>query len=163
MPERHTALSRRGFGLAWLLLCVAFALHAWDEAAHDFLGYYNATVLTLYGHFSWFPRMDLTFRQWLTGLLVALAVCFALTPFAFRNARWLRPVGYLFALVLFLSGVGHTLAQVRGQTVPSVHFEGIAPGFYTAPLLLLASTYLFWRLRRTLHSSTVAGSKKGTS
>jgi hypothetical protein len=47
-------LSQRGFGLAWLLLCVVFALHIWDEAAHDFVGYFNATVLTLYGHFSWF-------------------------------------------------------------------------------------------------------------
>jgi hypothetical protein len=40
------------FGTPWLLLCQAFALHVWDEAAHDFRSYYNATVLALYGHFS---------------------------------------------------------------------------------------------------------------
>jgi hypothetical protein len=141
--------SREGFGLAWLFLCSAFGLHVWDEAAHDFLSYYNATVLTLYGHFSWFPRMDMTFREWLTALIAAVAICMALTPFAFRNARWLRPLAYLFALIQFLNGVGHVMAQILGRTVPSVHFEGISPGFYTSPLLLAAPIYLFRRLRRT--------------
>jgi hypothetical protein len=144
LPLRH-----RGFGLAWLLLCMVFALHVWDEAAHDFLGYYNATVLTLYGHFSWFPRMDMTFREWLGGLLVAIAVCFALIPLAFRNSRWLRPLAYLIAGIQFANGGGHILTTILGGTVPSVRFEGAGPGFYTAPLLLLSSVYLFWRLRMT--------------
>lgn len=143
------SLARRGFGLAWFVLCIGFGLHVWDEAAHDFLIYYNATVLTLYGHFSWFPRMDMEYREWLIGLIVAVALCLALTPFAFRNARWLRPLAYLFATIHFFNGMGHIAATLLGQTVPSVHFEGVAPGFYTAPLLLLSSGYLFWRLRRT--------------
>lgn len=149
MPPDKIPFAQRGFGLPWLLLCIAFALHVWDEAAHDFLGYFNATVLTLYGHFSWFPRIDMTYREWLTGLIVAVVICTALTPFAFRNARWLRPLAYLFALIHFMSGMGHVIAQIRGETVPSVHFEGIAPGFYTALFLLAASVYLFWRLRQT--------------
>jgi hypothetical protein len=150
MTENPHAPSGNGFGPAWLLLCVVFGLHVWDEAAHDFLRYYNATVLTLYGHFSWFPRMDFQFRAWLTGLLVAILICFALTPFAFRNARWLRPLAYLFAGIHFMNGMGHTLAQIFGRTVPSVRFEGVAPGLYTAPLLLISSAYLFWSLRRTV-------------
>jgi hypothetical protein len=149
MPPEEIPFARRGFGLPWLLLCLAFGLHVWDEAAHDFLGYYNATVLTLYGHFSWFPRMDMTYREWLIGLIVAVGVCTALTPYAFRNARWLRPLAYLFALIHFMNGMGHTITEILGGTVPSVRFEGIAPGFYTAPLLLAASAYLFWRLRQT--------------
>jgi len=139
---------RRGFGLSWLLLCLVFALHTWDEAAHDFLSYYNATVLTLYGHFRWFPRMDMQFRGWLTRLLVALAICLALTPFAFRNARWLRPLAYVFAGIQFMNGIWHILAEIHGGTVPSVRFSGVAPGFYTAPLLLASSAYLFWTLRQ---------------
>jgi len=119
MSELH--LSQRGFGLAWLLLCVVFALHIWDEAAHDFVGYFNATVLTLYGHFSWFPRIDMTFREWLTGLLIALMVCLALAPFAFRNSGWLRPLAYLFA--------GMQLTTMHGGTVPSVRFEGEGRAF----------------------------------
>jgi len=147
MSELH--LSQRGFGLAWLLLCVVFALHIWDEAAHDFVGYFNATVLTLYGHFSWFPRIDMTFREWLTGLLIALMFCLALAPFAFGNSGWLRPLAYLFAGIQFANGGGHILTTLHGGTVPSVRFEGAGPGFYTAPLLLLSSAYLFWRLRRS--------------
>jgi len=150
MPgQTRPPLFRRGFGLPWLLLCLVFTLHVGDEAAHDFLSYYNATVLTLYGHFSWFPRLDLTYRAWWIGMVLAIAVCSTLIPFAFLNARWLRPFAYLFASILFLNGMGHVASQIRGGTVPSVRFEGIAPGFYTAPLLLIASAYLVWRLRKT--------------
>jgi len=149
MAEHTLPLRHQGFGLAWLFLSMAFALHVWDEAAHDFLGYYDATVLTLYGRFSWFPRMDMTFREWLTGLLVAITIVLALTPFALRNARWLRPFAYLFAGIQFVNGAGHILATMWGGTVPSVRFEGTAPGFYTAPLLLLSSAFLIWRLRMT--------------
>lgn len=149
MSEHLLPLRHRGFGLAWLLLCMVSALHVWDEAAHDFLGYYNATVLTLYGHFSWFPRLDMTFREWLSGLLVAIAVCFALTPWAFRNSRWLRPLAYLIAGIQFANGGGQILATMLGGTVRSVRFEGAGPGFYSAPLLLLSSVYLFRRLRMT--------------
>ena len=150
MSEDRSAPYRRGFGLPWFLLCLGFALHIWDEAAHDFLGYFNATVLTLYGHFSWFPRMDMQFHEWLALLLVALAVCLVLTPFAFRNARWLRPLAYVFAGIQFLNGTWHILSTILGGTVPSVRFNGFAPGFYTAPLLLASSAYLFWSLRRTV-------------
>jgi hypothetical protein len=150
---------RRGFGVPWLLLCLAFTLHVWDEAAHDFLSYYNATVLTLYGHFSWFPRVDLTYHAWWTSMAVTIAVCSALSPFAFRNAPWLRPFAYLFAFLLFLNGIAHTASEIRGGTVPSVRFAGIAPGFYTAPLLMMASAYLLWRLRKTAHPQATPPAK----
>jgi hypothetical protein len=156
MTGHNIGVSRQGFGLAWLLLCVAFALHVWDEAAHDFLSYYNATALALYGHFSWVPRMDMTFREWLTGLVTAVVICAVLTPVAFRNARWLRPLAYLIAFVQLMNGLGHIAAQILGGTVPSVRFEGISPGFYTAPLLVAASIYLFWRLRKTKPSRGVS-------
>lgn len=135
--------------MAWLLLCIAFGLNVSDEAAHGFLSYYNATVLTLYGHFSWFPRMDLEFRGWLIGLVVAVAVCTGLTPFALRNVKWLRPLGYFYAGVQFLNGMMLVWAQIYGGTVPSVRFEGVAPGFYTSPLSLAGSVYLFWSLHRS--------------
>jgi hypothetical protein len=151
----------RNFGLAWLLLCLAFGLHIWDEAAHDFLGYYNATVLTLYGHFSWLPRMDMQFRAWLTGVVVANLLCLGLTPFALRNRWWLRPLAYLFAGIQFLNGLGHILATVRGRTVGSVRFEVVAPGFYTAPLLLVFSVLLFWSLRKSSDDGQAAIGQPG--
>jgi len=137
------------FGMPWLFLCLAFGLHTWDEAAHEFLKYYDATVLALYGHFSWFPRMDMEFRTWLGGLVVVNLILLALTPWAFRNASWLRPVAYVFAAIQFLNGMWHIAATIRGHTVPSVQFNGPAPGVYTAPILLVLSAYLVWSLRRS--------------
>ncbi len=101
--------------------------------------------------------MDMTFREWLTGLLVAIMVCLALTPFAFRNSHWLRPFAYVFAGIQFANGIGHILTTILGGTVPSVRFEGVGPGFSTAPLLLLSSAYLFWRLRTTAYIFSNSG------
>jgi len=135
------------WGIAWLLLCLSFAANILDDALNDFLGYYNATVLTLYGHFSWFPRVDLSFRQWLVGATVAEAVLLLLTPLAFRNSLFLRPIAYIFSTIMLLDGCGSILATVRGHTVGSVHFTGMAPGTYSSPVLLAASAYLLRRLR----------------
>jgi hypothetical protein len=147
--DQQTTPSARSFGTPWLLLCLAFVMHVWDEAAHDFLSYYNSTVLALYGHFSWFPRMDMHVRTWLAALLVANLVLLVLTPWAYRNASWLRPLAYVFAGIQLLNGTGHVLAAIRGRTVPSVQFEGPAPGVYTAPLLVALAAYLFWALRKS--------------
>jgi hypothetical protein len=151
-PMRYSpAMERPGrtfgignIGLAWLLFSIAFAVHTCDEAVHDFSGYYNSTVLALYGHFSWFPRIDLTFHAWLTTLVVANLLVLALTPYAFRGVAWLRPLAYILAVIGMASSVGHILATIRGKTVPSVLFESVSPGFYTSPFVLLSSAYLLW-------------------
>jgi hypothetical protein len=70
-----------------------------------------------------------------------------MTPFAFRNARWLRPLAYFFAITMLLNGMGHTLATIFGQTVSSVHVPRPAPGFYSSPLLFAGSIYLLISLR----------------
>jgi hypothetical protein len=61
----------------------------------------------------------------------------------------LLPLAYVFAAVQLLNGTGHIVAAIRGRTVPSVHFEGPAPGVYTAPLLVILAAYLIWSLRNT--------------
>jgi hypothetical protein len=48
---------------------------------------------------------------------------------------------------MLLNGMGHTFFTVLGRTVPSVHFSRPAPGFYSSPLLLVTSIYIFIRLR----------------
>jgi hypothetical protein len=90
-------------GIPWLLLCLSFAAKILDDALNDFLGYYNPTILTLYGHFSWFPRIDLNFREWLVGVIVAEVVLLLLTPFAFRNSRFVRPIAYIFSTIMLLT------------------------------------------------------------
>jgi hypothetical protein len=149
MNETAHNKAKGNFGLAWLLLCLAFSAHIWDEAAHGYLEYYNATVLTLWAHFSRFPKIDMEFRPWLLGVSGVAVVLFLLTPFAYRNARWIRLLAYLFAGVQLLNGLARVLFTILGHTVPSVVFDGPAPGFYSAPLLLLFSIFLFWRLRKS--------------
>jgi len=135
------------FGLAWVLLCLSFCAHVADEALTGFLNVYNPTVIAMRARLAWFPMPTFEFRQWLVGLVVANLILLAFTPFAYRNARGLRPLAYFFAGVMLLNGMGHTVFTVLGRTVASVQFPRPAPGFYSSPFLLITSIYLFARLR----------------
>lgn len=135
------------FGVAWLLLCAALVTHVTDEALTGFLKIYNPTVAAMRERFAWFPMPMLEFREWLIGLIVAVLILLLLAPFAFRNARQLRPLAYIFALLMLANGMGHTLATILGQTVSTVRFPRPAPGFYSSPLLFAGSIYLLVRLR----------------
>src|SRR5271165_1395443 len=135
------ALSASGFGNAWFALCVAFALHIVDEGTTGFLAVYNPTVSILHERWSWFPMATLDFREWLVGHVVVCGLLFCLTPVAARGMSGLRPVAWAYAVIMFLNGLGHTVA--------SVTFPRPAPGFYSSPLLFAASMWLMVRLRRT--------------
>ena len=152
MNPAHDPGSEGNFGRAWVFLCLAFCAHVADEALTGFLPVYNATVLAMRSQHKWFPMPTFGFREWLTGLIVANLVFLRLTPFAFRNAWWLRPLAYFYAGVHFLNGMGHTLATIFGQTVSTIHFARPAPGFYSSPLLFAGSIYLLIRLRATRRS-----------
>src|SRR5580704_9434713 len=143
------ALSASGFGGAWLALCVAFALHILDEAATGFLAVYNPTITILHERWSSFPMPTLTFGEWLMGHLVVCALLFCLTPVAARGMRGLRPLAWAYAVIMFVNGLGHTIGTILGHTVASVTFPRPGPGFYSSPLLFVASVWLMVRLRRT--------------
>jgi hypothetical protein len=130
-------------------LCAALALHIVDEALTGFLAVYNPTVLSVRQRWAWFPMPTFEYREWLVGLLAACAILTFLAPFAFRGARRLRPLAWIFAAIMLLNGLGHTLATVLGHTVESVTFSRPAPGFYSSPLLLAASLWMMLRLRAT--------------
>jgi hypothetical protein len=147
--------SERNFGLPWLLLCLALAAHVADEALTGFLPVYNATVRAMRAEYSWYPMPTFVFREWLFGLIVVVAILLLLTPFAYRNSRWLRPFAYLFAVVMFLNGMGHTLATIFGRTASSVPIPRPAPGFYSSPFLLIASVYLCLRLGRSFTNRSI--------
>lgn len=138
-----------GFARPWLALTIAFACHILDEATTGFLNVYNPTVTILRQRWAWFPMPTFHFREWLIGLLIALALCFALTPFAARNARWMRPLAWLAAVIQFSNAMGHTIATILGHTVASITFPRPAPGFYSSPLLFIGSIWLVIRLSRT--------------
>ena len=143
----RASASPGNFGLAWILLCLAFCAHVADEALTGFLNVYNPTVIAMRDRLAWFPMPTFEYREWLVGLIVANLILLTLTPFAYRNARGLRPLAYLFAGVMLLNGLGHTVFTVLGRTVASVQFPRPAPGFYSSPFLLITSIYLFMRLR----------------
>ena len=148
MPaETNPPPSRLGW--AWVLLCLAVAAHVTDEALTGFLSVYNPTVLAVRARLPWWPMPTFGFREWLTGLIVAVAVGLALSPLAFRNARAWRPFAYVMVVLTLLNGLGHTLGTIFGRTVPEVRFPRPMPGFYSSPLLLAASIYLLVQLRRS--------------
>ncbi|MFZ0863481.1 MAG: hypothetical protein WCA27_05195 [Candidatus Sulfotelmatobacter sp.] len=142
----HAATS---FGHAWFALTVAFALHVFDEATTGFLTVYNPTVTAMRARWEWFPMPTFEFREWLVGLILAVALCFALTPLASRGVRWMRPLAWLYAAIQFFNAMGHTIGTIRGHTVASVTFPRPAPGFYSSPFLFLGSVWLMVRLRQT--------------
>jgi hypothetical protein len=130
----------RRWALAWLALCVAFAVHVIDEAANDFLSWYNANALGIRERLPWLPIPIFTFRVWVIALTMAVLALTALTPFARQGRRWLVPVAYVYAIVFLANGVAHIVVSVTGRW--------LAPGVYSAPLLLVAATWLLLESRR---------------
>jgi len=123
-----------GFGPAWVVLCVALAIHVADEALTDFLSVYNPAVRAIRARFPFLPLPTFTFRVWLGGLLVVTVLLFALSPAAFRGESGMRPAAYVFGLVMAGNGLLHL--------VGSVYMRKAMPGVYSAPLILGAALYL---------------------
>ncbi len=142
-PSNH-----RKLGIAWLGLCLAVAVHVTDEALTGFLAVYNPSVIAMRARWGWFPMPTFTFREWLFGLTGAILLALLLSPFAFREAQWMRALAWFLSLVMILNACGHALATLLGRTVESVRFARPAPGFYSSPLLLASSIYLMVQLRR---------------
>jgi hypothetical protein len=139
-----------GLGIAWIWVWVAVTLHIADEALNGFLYIYNPTVLALREKLGWWPMPTFTFEIWLASLITGVGILAALTPFAFRNSGWLRPIIYFCAIVFCIgNALGHTLATILGRTVSTVHFSRPAPGFISSPILLFAGVYALVQLRRT--------------
>lgn len=142
--QPHTKL-----GLAWVALCATVALHVTDEALTGFLNVYNPTVLALRERLGWWPMPIFDYELWRNSLMLGIVVLFLLSPLMFVNARAMRPVAYVLAVLMIGNGLGHTAATIFGRTVASVHFPRPAPGFWSSPLLLVASVCLLVRLRKT--------------
>jgi hypothetical protein len=128
------------FGMAWVALCLCLAVHVTDEALTGFLEVYNPTVLSVRRHLPFLPLPTFSFRVWLSGLVIGVCTLLLLALFAFRGARWMIPLAYLFAVLMLLNALVH----LGG----SVYFGRVMPGAYSAPLLLAGSFSLLWSARR---------------
>lgn len=152
-PDNRGSEIRRApehkLGLAWVLLALALAVHVTDEALTGFLAVYNPTVLAMRAKLGFWPMPTFGFREWLVGLAFGVILMLALSPFVFRGARWIRPIFYVLAIIMLGNAFSHTAATILGHTVSSVRFPRPAPGFYSSPLLLIASVYALVQLRHT--------------
>ena len=74
-----------------MLLCLALALHVLDETLTNFLVVYNPTAMAIRGVAPWLPVPVFQFETWIAGLILLSIGLMALSPFAFRGSRWLRP------------------------------------------------------------------------
>lgn len=114
---------------------IALALHVADEAAHDFLAWYNPIVRRLRARFGGLPfPPTFTFWPWLGGLIVLTAGLLALTPQAYAGRSWLRPAALVLGVINTGNGLLHLVAAaVAGRRVP---------GVLSAPLLLASAIWL---------------------
>jgi hypothetical protein len=98
------------WGIAWAGLCAALALHVVDEAANDFLAFYNPIAAEIRTVVPIFPMF--VFDDWLNALAVVIGLLVMLTPFANANAPEMRPLSYLFAAIMIGNGVIHIAASL---------------------------------------------------
>ena len=130
------------FGWGWIALTLALAVHVTDEALTNFLSVYNPTVLAIRRHVSFLPLPTFTFRVWLSGLVIGIILLVALSPFAFREARWIMFAAYVLGFFMIANALQHIAA--------SIYMGRAMPGVYSSPLLLVCSIYLLLSVRYRL-------------
>jgi len=147
-----------GWGMPWLVLCLAFGVHVADEAVNDFLSFYNPAVEAIRQHAPWLPLPTFTFAVWLSLLVGSITVLLVLSVFAYRGSCWLRPLAYLFSGVMLLNGFQHIVASgYVGRPIA---------GFYSSPLLVGASLWMFvslWRTRGVAPRGSRGASGEGST
>jgi len=125
------------FGAAWLALAIAFGFHVMDEAATDFLGWYNPTARRIRSHLGGVPFPPVfAFWPWLLGLLAVTGILLGLAPLAYAHVRWLFPV----AIVLSVINVGNGLLHI----VSAIFLKRRVPGVISAPFLLASAGWLLY-------------------
>jgi len=137
-PDHAVALRR--WGIAWVCLALALALHVTDEALTGFLPVYNNSVEQLRALYAWIPLPTFTFPFWLGGLILAVLLLLGLAPLVFAGRNWLRPVSLVLAVIMVGNAFGHIAA--------TVYWGRLAPGVYSSPVLLAAALALLYTARR---------------
>jgi hypothetical protein len=131
------------FGTAWLTLAVVFGLHALDEAATDFLAWYNPTAKRIRSHLGGIPFPPVfTFWPWLLGLLGVTGALIALAPLAYRHVAWLFPVAIVFSAINIGNGLLHIISAIL--------LKRRVPGLISAPFLLASAGWLLYSALRPM-------------
>ncbi len=125
------------FAQAWFAFALALGCHVADEAAHDFLSFYNPKVLAIRARFPFLRIPTFTFREWMIGLLTAVLLLLSLTPLARRGLRWVRITAIPLGIVI---GIANGTAHI----VSSLYLHRLMPGVLTGPLIILAGAWLIY-------------------
>ncbi|UCF40194.1 MAG: hypothetical protein JSW43_10705 [Gemmatimonadota bacterium] len=145
VPAGAPRLTTR-WGLAWIGLGLALALHVVDEALGGFLAFYNPIAEAVRARWPLPFPPTFTFDAWLGGLAVAVVALLALSACAFRGFRWMRPLSYALGVFMIANGLVHLTASVAlGRPVA---------GTYSAPLLVAAAVYLMVATPRRTATAT---------
>lgn len=120
------------WGIAWACLCAALALHVTDEAANDFLAFYNPVATEIQAVIPIFPVF--VFEDWLSALAAATSLLVLLTPLANAGAPVMRPLSCLFAAIM----IGNSLMHIGA----SLWLSRLVPGVLSSPILLAAAITL---------------------
>lgn len=131
----------RRLGWAWVALTGALAVHAIDEAAHDFLAVYNPAAAAIRERLGGPFPPAFEFGEWVAGLVLVVIALLALSPLAFSGERVAVWLAFPYAALMFANGVAHI--------VLSILTGSLLPGTWSAPLLLAASAWLFVVALRT--------------
>ncbi len=122
------------FGAAWIVFALAVAAHVADEAAHDFLAFYNPIARSIRRRLH-LPVPTFRFSVWLGGLIAGVLLLLLLSPQAFAGDRWLHIAAWPLAILV---GLGNAALHAVG----SVRYRRVLPGLYSSPLLFAAGGLL---------------------
>ena len=78
-------------------------------------------------------------KIWIMGTIFAVVLLLCLSAFAFRGARWMQPLSYVFGVLMLFNGLLHLAG--------SIYLGRLMPGVYSSPLLLAGSIYLLAKTR----------------
>lgn len=121
--------------LAWLLACIVFAIHIFDEAMNGTFGFYSDLERLVTELLPSLNIVPFNFEVWLVNIAGTLAILFLLTPLVRAQNPLMIPASFLFAAFLSGNSALHLLmAMSRGSLVT---------GSVTAPLMLAAGLFLF--------------------
>lgn len=122
------------WGIAWVALAIAIALHVTDEAVSGFLPLYNSIAESLRDSYPWVLLPTFSFSIWLTGLIVGVVLLLGLSPLVFAGKRIFQPISYFLGVLMTLNALAHIFG--------SIYLWALAPGVVSSPVLLLAAIAL---------------------
>jgi hypothetical protein len=123
--------------VAWVLMISAIGLHVFDEVVTHFLSFYNELALNLRESVGFSLMPTFTFGAWLGGLIIAIIICFALTPLVIRGGRFIRAFATLLGILMVVNALGHMIG--------SAYLGRLLPGFWSSPILLVTAVFVVVR------------------